>query len=96
MWIQEEPRDDDIKCQWDKLVICTPSFPDKYWDKFVKKKVICSSYLLYMLGWTVYTLMKFNDFFKGIDKTIHEYIWCLLLINPGRGQVSTGYKLESN
>jgi len=39
MWIAEQPSDDDIKGHWDKLVISTDSFPDKYWDKFVKKKV---------------------------------------------------------
>ena len=39
MWIAEQPSDDDIKGHWDKLVISTRCFPDKYWDKFVKKKV---------------------------------------------------------
>jgi ryanodine receptor 2 len=39
MWIAEQPSDDDIKGHWDKLCISTRSFPDKYWDKFVKKKV---------------------------------------------------------
>jgi ryanodine receptor 2 len=39
MWISEQAADDDIKGHWDKLVISTRSFPDKYWDKFVKKKV---------------------------------------------------------
>jgi len=39
MWIIDQPSDDDIKGHWDKLVISTRSFPDKYWDKFVKKKV---------------------------------------------------------
>ena len=39
MWIAEQPSDDDLMGHWDKLVISTDSFPDKYWDKFVKKKV---------------------------------------------------------
>ena len=39
-WIAEQPSDDDIMGHWDKIVISTKSFPDKYWDKFVKKKVI--------------------------------------------------------
>lgn len=39
MWIAEPVADDDITGHWDKLVISTASFPDKYWDKFVKKKV---------------------------------------------------------
>jgi len=39
MWIAEQPSDDDIRGHWDKLVISTRCFPDKYWDKFVKKKV---------------------------------------------------------
>jgi len=42
MWIAEQPSDDDLKGHWDKLVISTGSFPDKYWDKFVKKKVLLS------------------------------------------------------
>ena len=39
MWIAEQPPDDDFLAHWDKIVISTRSFPDKYWDKFVKKKV---------------------------------------------------------
>uniref|UniRef100_X1Z8I7 Ryanodine receptor n=1 Tax=Capitella teleta TaxID=283909 RepID=X1Z8I7_CAPTE len=39
MWVAEQPSDDDIRGHWDKLVISTRSFPYKYWDKFVKKKV---------------------------------------------------------
>ena len=39
MWIAEQPADDDFRGHWDKIVISTRSFPDKYWDKFVKKKV---------------------------------------------------------
>lgn len=39
LWIAEQPSEDDIKCHWDKLVISTVSFPQSYWDKFVKKKV---------------------------------------------------------
>merc|ERR1711988_30316 len=38
-WIAEQVADDDIMGHWDKLVISTRSWPDKYWDKFVKKKV---------------------------------------------------------
>ncbi|XP_031437386.1 ryanodine receptor 3 isoform X2 [Clupea harengus] len=40
IYITEQPSDDDIKGQWDRLVINTPSFPSNYWDKFVKRKVI--------------------------------------------------------
>ncbi|KAG8232312.1 hypothetical protein J437_LFUL009411 [Ladona fulva] len=39
LYIAEQPEDDDIKSHWDKLVISAKSFPDSYWDKFVKKKV---------------------------------------------------------
>eukprot|EP00918_Siedleckia_nematoides_P083659 GHVU01183372.1.p1 GENE.GHVU01183372.1~~GHVU01183372.1.p1 ORF type:complete len:1551 (-),score=325.07 GHVU01183372.1:746-4819(-) len=39
LYVAEQPSDDDIKGHWDKLVISTRSFPDSYWDKFVKKKV---------------------------------------------------------
>ncbi|XP_034436295.1 ryanodine receptor 3 isoform X5 [Hippoglossus hippoglossus] len=40
LFITEQPSDDDIKGQWDRLVINTPSFPSNYWDKFIKRKVI--------------------------------------------------------
>ncbi|XP_055878934.1 ryanodine receptor 2-like isoform X5 [Biomphalaria glabrata] len=39
LYIVEQPGDDDIKAHWDKLVLSTQSFPESYWDKFVKKKV---------------------------------------------------------
>jgi len=39
MWIAEEPGSDELKLQWDRLVLSTRSFPAYYWDKFVKKKV---------------------------------------------------------
>ncbi|KAK1793405.1 hypothetical protein P4O66_011783 [Electrophorus voltai] len=38
LYITEQPSDDDIKGQWDRLVINTPSFPNNYWDKFIKRK----------------------------------------------------------
>ncbi|XP_071832667.1 ryanodine receptor 2-like isoform X4 [Apostichopus japonicus] len=38
-WVVDQPATNDIKGQWDKLVLKTRSFPDNYWDKFVKKKV---------------------------------------------------------
>ncbi|RXN04322.1 ryanodine receptor 1-like protein [Labeo rohita] len=40
LYITEQPEDDDIKGQWDRLVLNTPSFPTNYWDKFVKRKVL--------------------------------------------------------
>ncbi|XP_007909260.1 ryanodine receptor 1 isoform X6 [Callorhinchus milii] len=40
VYITEQPADDDIKGQWDRLVLNTPSFPNNYWDKFVKRKVL--------------------------------------------------------
>ncbi|XP_069017865.1 ryanodine receptor 3 isoform X1 [Embiotoca jacksoni] len=40
LYITEQPTDEDIKGQWDRLVINTPSFPNNYWDKFIKRKVI--------------------------------------------------------
>jgi ryanodine receptor 2 len=39
MWIVEQPSDDDLRSHWDKMVLSTRSYPDMYWDKFVKKKV---------------------------------------------------------
>ncbi|XP_072436665.1 ryanodine receptor 2 isoform X1 [Chiloscyllium punctatum] len=40
LYITEQPSEDDIKGQWDRLVINTQSFPYNYWDKFVKRKVM--------------------------------------------------------
>ncbi|XP_077975839.1 ryanodine receptor 2-like isoform X3 [Styela clava] len=40
LYVTEEPSDDDLTGQWDRLVISCPSFPSNYWDKFVKKKVV--------------------------------------------------------
>merc|ERR1719466_258402 len=40
LYVNNEPSDDDLPGQWDRLVISCPSFPSKYWDKFVKKKVV--------------------------------------------------------
>ncbi|XDC62019.1 hypothetical protein R6Z07M_013201 [Ovis aries] len=40
LYITEQPEDDDVKGQWDRLVLNTPSFPSNYWDKFVKRKVL--------------------------------------------------------
>ncbi|KAF3708096.1 Ryanodine receptor 2 [Channa argus] len=40
LYVTEQPPEEDIKGQWDRLVISTPSFPSTYWDKFVKRKVM--------------------------------------------------------
>ncbi|KAM7408499.1 hypothetical protein PAMA_002295 [Pampus argenteus] len=40
LYVTVQPPDEDIKGQWDRLVINTPSFPSNYWDKFVKRKVM--------------------------------------------------------
>ena len=39
IYISEQPEDDNLKGQWDKMVISSKSFPVNYWDKFVKKRV---------------------------------------------------------
>ncbi|XP_014664679.1 PREDICTED: ryanodine receptor-like isoform X2 [Priapulus caudatus] len=39
LYVAEQPSEDDIKAHWDKLVISTRSFPENYWDKFIKKSV---------------------------------------------------------
>ncbi|CAG7835911.1 unnamed protein product [Allacma fusca] len=36
---EQPPEDNDLNCQWDKLVISAKCFPVNYWDKFIKKKV---------------------------------------------------------
>ncbi|XP_072293061.1 ryanodine receptor 2 [Eucyclogobius newberryi] len=40
LYVTVQPPDEDIKGQWDRLVINTPSYPSNYWDKFVKRKVV--------------------------------------------------------
>ncbi|XP_028278418.1 ryanodine receptor 2 [Parambassis ranga] len=40
LYVTQQPPEEDIKGQWDRLVINTPSFPSNYWDKFVKRKVM--------------------------------------------------------
>ncbi|XP_047191096.1 ryanodine receptor 2-like isoform X3 [Scophthalmus maximus] len=40
LYVTEQPPEEDIKGQWDRLVINTTSFPSNYWDKFVKRKVM--------------------------------------------------------
>ncbi|KAM4597636.1 ryanodine receptor 2-like, partial [Polymixia lowei] len=40
LYVTEQPPEEDIKGQWDRMVINTRSFPSNYWDKFVKRKVM--------------------------------------------------------
>uniref|UniRef100_H3C4X6 Ryanodine receptor 2b (cardiac) n=1 Tax=Tetraodon nigroviridis TaxID=99883 RepID=H3C4X6_TETNG len=40
LYVTKQPPEEDIKGQWDRLVVNTPSFPSNYWDKFVKRKVM--------------------------------------------------------
>ncbi|KAG1972845.1 ryanodine receptor [Pimephales promelas] len=47
LYITEQPSEDDIKGQWDRMVINTPSYPSNYWDKFVKRKVMAKYGELY-------------------------------------------------
>lgn len=46
LYITEEPGDDDLTGQWDRLIISCPSFPSNYWDKFIKKKVTIKYHFL--------------------------------------------------
>ena len=39
LYIKEKPEDDDMKAHWDSIVISSKSFPNLYWDKFIKKRV---------------------------------------------------------
>ncbi|XP_062863941.1 ryanodine receptor 2 [Trichomycterus rosablanca] len=65
LYVTKQPDDDDIRGQWDRLVINTPSFPSNYWDKFVKRKVMA----------------KYSDFYGseqiskllGLDKTTLDF-----------------------
>uniref|UniRef100_A0AAR2IQQ6 Ryanodine receptor 2b (cardiac) n=1 Tax=Pygocentrus nattereri TaxID=42514 RepID=A0AAR2IQQ6_PYGNA len=47
LYVTKQPSEDDIKGQWDRLVINTPSYPSNYWDKFVKRKVMAKYGELY-------------------------------------------------
>ncbi|XP_053538759.1 ryanodine receptor 2 isoform X6 [Ictalurus punctatus] len=47
LYVTRQPADDDIRGQWDRLVINTLSFPSNYWDKFVKRKVMAKYSELY-------------------------------------------------
>ncbi|KAI5618783.1 ryanodine receptor 2 isoform X1 [Silurus asotus] len=47
LYVTRQPADDDIRGQWDRLAINTPSFPSNYWDKFVKRKVMAKYSELY-------------------------------------------------
>ncbi|KAL0964499.1 hypothetical protein UPYG_G00324660 [Umbra pygmaea] len=40
LYVTMQPSDEDMKSQWDRMVINTLSFPSNYWDKFVKRKVM--------------------------------------------------------
>ncbi|XP_072545007.1 ryanodine receptor 2 [Salminus brasiliensis] len=47
LYVTKQPSEDDIKGQWDRLVINTSSYPSNYWDKFVKRKVMAKYSELY-------------------------------------------------
>ncbi|NWS50042.1 RYR3 protein, partial [Probosciger aterrimus] len=76
LYITEQPSEDDIKGQWDRLVINTPSFPNNYWDKFVKRKFVVYPYRIQYL---ILTLMHIKTFvlprLSSIDTKYH--IWKL-------------------
>ncbi|CAB1343729.1 unnamed protein product [Coregonus sp. 'balchen'] len=59
LYVTEQPPDEDIKGQWDRLVITTQSFPSNYWDKFVKRK----SFLYLAWYMTMSVLGHYNNFF---------------------------------
>ncbi|KAL5960912.1 Ryanodine receptor 2, partial [Taenia solium] len=40
IWIAEQPSDEGLGAQWDKLVLPTSSFPHMCWEMFVKKIVL--------------------------------------------------------
>ncbi|TNN17701.1 Ryanodine receptor isoform 2 [Schistosoma japonicum] len=86
MWISSQPAEDNLRAHWDKLVLSTPSFPQMYWDKFVKKKVRNKYSIQYDHGeiTTLLGMDKINPdtetgrfglskFFGGID--IQYLIW---------------------
>lgn len=88
LYIVEQPSDDDIKAHWDKLVLSTQSFPESYWDKFVKKKVLLllnnyqldfiltSVKLLFLLETSVFCKLLYNVNNIGIDMDIKNIRFC--------------------
>ncbi|XP_078504129.1 ryanodine receptor 2 [Lissotriton helveticus] len=40
LYITEQPSEDDIKGQWDRLVINTQTAPENYWEKEITRKVM--------------------------------------------------------
>uniref|UniRef100_A0A8B9LQT2 Ryanodine receptor 2b (cardiac) n=1 Tax=Astyanax mexicanus TaxID=7994 RepID=A0A8B9LQT2_ASTMX len=72
LYVTKQPSEDDIKGQWDRLVINTPSYPSNYWDKFVKRKVMEKYSELYGSD-------RISELL-GLDKTSFLYLtWYMLL-----------------
>ncbi|KAM7385413.1 hypothetical protein PAMP_001499 [Pampus punctatissimus] len=73
LYVTVQPPDEDIKGQWDRLVINTPSFPSNYWDKFVKrkmkrlKKLLCPSVCKSVLLLTCQVMDKYGELY-GCEK----------------------------
>uniref|UniRef100_A0AAV2JJ13 Ryanodine receptor 2-like n=1 Tax=Knipowitschia caucasica TaxID=637954 RepID=A0AAV2JJ13_KNICA len=65
LYVTVQPPDEDIKGQWDRLVINTPSYPSNYWDKFVKRKVVEKYGVLYGCE-------KISELL-GMDKTSSDF-----------------------
>ncbi|KAI1897309.1 hypothetical protein AGOR_G00081990 [Albula goreensis] len=79
LYITEQPSDDDIKGQWDRLVINSPSFPNNYWDKFVKRKVINKYGDLYgaeRIGELLGLDKSALDFNPTEETVVKEASWC--------------------
>ncbi|MEQ2193921.1 hypothetical protein XENOCAPTIV_018027 [Xenoophorus captivus] len=62
LYVTEQPEDDDIKGQ---------SFPNNYWDKFVKRKLVMTVGLLAVVVY-LYTVVAFNFFRKFYNKSEDE------------------------
>ncbi|XP_055337214.1 ryanodine receptor-like isoform X3 [Paramacrobiotus metropolitanus] len=70
MWIAKQPEGyypdmDNIRSRWDALVISSEAFPENYWDKFVKKKVLAKYKETHDIGMIMRTL--------GLKVTANEF-----------------------
>lgn len=76
LYIAEQPGDDDVKGHWDKLVLSTQSFPESYWDKFVKKKVSEGSLRL-ISDHMIWGLC--DGFEEDCNDTLHHDTICVMI-----------------
>uniref|UniRef100_A0A3P9I4J1 Ryanodine receptor 2b (cardiac) n=1 Tax=Oryzias latipes TaxID=8090 RepID=A0A3P9I4J1_ORYLA len=87
LYVTKQPSEEDIKGQWDRLVINTPSFPSNYWDKFVKRKVmdkygdLCGSEKISNLLGLDKVALDFSSVRKDMMRVKKDTAWAALSID---------------